>query len=98
MAASRQSLTDLPTVAYEHSDKPPDEHPDRDRSWLDGRWRSGGLGEMDDVFTTHPHHLLHQLLVFESLRLLVAQTLLLVLLVLGIGTLEEIYLGITLES
>ena len=45
----------------------------------------------------HPHQLLHQLLVFESLRLLVAQTLLLVLLVLGISTLEEINLGITLE-
>ena len=52
---------------------------------------------MDDVFTTHPHQLLHQLLVFESLRLLVAQTLLLVLLVLRISTLEEINLGITLE-
>ena len=97
MAASRQSLTDLPTER-------PDEHPGRDRSWLDGRWRSGGLGEMDDVFTTHPHlhavvkliqigemddvftthphQLLHQLLVLEPLRLLVAQTLLLVLLVL----------------
>lgn len=75
MAASRQSLTDLPTER-------PDEHPGRDRSWLDGRWRSGGLGEMDDVFTTHPHQLLHQLLVLEPLRLLIAQTLLLVLLVL----------------
>lgn len=74
MAASRQPLTDLPTVAYEH--------PDRDRVWLDGRWRRGGPGEMDDVFTTHPHQLLHQLLVLEPLRLLVAQTLLLVLLVL----------------
>ena len=41
----------IPTVAY----RPPDEHPDRDRSWLDGRWSSGGPGEMDDVFTTHPH-------------------------------------------
>ena len=45
----------------------------------------------------HPRHLLHQLLVLEPLRLLVAQTLLLVLLVLGISTLEEINLGITLE-
>ena len=52
---------------------------------------------MDDVFATHPHPLLHQLLVFESLRLLIAQTLLLVLLVLGISALEEINLGITLE-
>ena len=80
MAASRQSLTDLPTVACEHSDRPPDRPPDR--ASLCGRWRSGGLGEMDDVFTTHPHHLLHQLLVLEPLRLLIAQTLLLVLLVL----------------
>ena len=56
---------------------------------LKASWGGGGRGEMDDVFITHPHQLLHQLLVLDPLRLLVAQTLLLVFFVLGVIAGEE---------